>query len=181
MSRKSPPEPPVAPTEADPRFPSGEWTGFFLQPVIQGRSWMELHLTFRAGLLSGDGRDWVGKFVIKGRYQVVDGRCWWNKSYIGKHSVAYKGYNEGKGIWGTWEMYDPWRGGFHIWPVAMGDPTQQRLVVQIEQPIEASAPVSEPVAEPVAEPIGADSGERCVIHAITPAFRHIGVKTRARV
>jgi hypothetical protein len=154
MSKRNPPDPPAAGTETDDRFPSGEWTGYFLQPVLQGRQWMELHLTFRDGLIRGEGRDWVGEFLIKGRYQVVDGRCWWNKAYVGKHSVAYKGYNEGKGIWGTWEMYDPWRGGFHIWPIAMGDPTLERLSTSIELPAESDVTVT--VEEVVAEPVAAD-------------------------
>jgi hypothetical protein len=154
MSKRNPPDPPAVVTETDDRFPSGEWTGFFLQPVLQGRHWMELHLTFHNGLVRGEGRDRVGEFVMKGRYQVVDGRCWWNKAYIGKHSVAYKGYNEGKGIWGTWEMYDPWRGGFHIWPVAMGDPTMERLRAGVEVPAESDVTVV--VEDVVAEPVGAD-------------------------
>ncbi len=129
MNKDKLPKPDDPGLEADSRFPSGEWTGFFLQPVLPGKHKMELHLSFREGKMTGDGRDWVGTFSIKGRYQVEDGRCWWSKSYVGKHSVAYTGYNEGKGIWGTWEMYDPWRGGFRIWPIAMGDPTLERLEV----------------------------------------------------
>ena len=35
--------------EQDSRFPSGPWKGFFLQPVLPGRHWMELNLTFRRG------------------------------------------------------------------------------------------------------------------------------------
>src|SRR5687768_16933045 len=101
------PEPSV---ESDERFPSGPWTGFFLQPLREGRQWMELHLTFRGGSLRGDGRDWVGEFVVAGKYDVGDGRCWWSKRYLGKHDVAYQGFNEGKGIWGVWEMGRDWRG-----------------------------------------------------------------------
>src|SRR5881227_325081 len=89
--------------ETDPRFPSGPWTGFFLQPLVPGRHLMDLRLTFRQGGMSGEGRDWVGKFVIRGRYNVQDGKCYWTKRYLGKHDVFYRGFNEGKGIWGTWE------------------------------------------------------------------------------
>ncbi|MFO0890867.1 MAG: hypothetical protein U0790_17195 [Isosphaeraceae bacterium] len=46
----------------------------------------------------------IGPFLIQGRYQTEDGRCWWTKRHVGKHDVGYKGYNEGKGIWGLWEI-----------------------------------------------------------------------------
>jgi hypothetical protein len=121
--------------ETDPRFPSGAWTGFFLQPMLPGRHWMELQLTFRAGTLRGEGRDWVGHFLIKGRYDTAEGKCWWNKAYVGKHDVAYAGYNEGRGIWGMWELADPpWRGGFHIWPEGMDIGEDSRLEEQAEIP-----------------------------------------------
>src|SRR5579864_8655850 len=113
--------------ETDPRFPSGPCTGFFLQPVLPGRHLMELRLTFRGGSLSGEGRDWVGHFVVRGRYDLADGKCHWTKRYLGMHDVFYRGYNEGKGIWGTWEIPELGRGGFHIWPEGMGDPTQPTL------------------------------------------------------
>src|SRR5262249_37336862 len=91
-----------SPVETDPRFPSGPWTGYFLQPVIPGRHLMELSLTFRQGQLSGEGRDWVGHFVLRGRYCLEDGKCYWTKRYLAKHDVFYQGFNEGKGIWGVW-------------------------------------------------------------------------------
>src|SRR5690348_1906912 len=115
--------------EQDGRFPSGPWKGYFLQRPLAGRQWMELNLTFREGKVRGEGRDWVGDFVIRGRYDVETGKCSWNKRYVGQHDIAYDGYNEGKGIWGTWEWppFPPHRGGFHIWPESMGDPTISRL------------------------------------------------------
>ncbi|MBI3464426.1 MAG: hypothetical protein HY000_15430 [Planctomycetes bacterium] len=133
MTRQPSQEPPV---EQDSRFPSGPWKGFFLQRTVPGRHWMELHLTFREGTIRGEGRDWVGQFIITGRYQIEDDKCWWTKRYVGKHDVAYQGYNEGKGIWGTWQIPPTWRGGFHIWPLAMGDPDTDRLVETLEQPDE---------------------------------------------
>ena len=123
----------AGPLETDSRFPSGPWTGFFLQPVLPGRHLMELQLTFSQSALSGVGRDWVGEFMIRGRYDLADGKCYWTKRYVGRHDVFYHGFNEGKGIWGTWEIpasaSDPthWHGGFHIWPEGMGDPTQPTL------------------------------------------------------
>ena len=138
--------PPEA-VESDERFPSGPWTGFFLQPPLVGRQWMELALTFRAGVITGEGRDRVGEFLIRGRYEVESGQCWWSKRYLGRHDVSYMGYNEGRGIWGTWELQNPPRkGGFHIWPEAMGDPTKQKLTASEEIPIEApSSSEAEPV------------------------------------
>ena len=146
----TPNQPEIPGVEPDSRFPSGPWTGYFLQPSLPGKHWMELLLTFRDGTILGEGRDWVGNFRIKGRYQVEDGKCWWTKSYVKKHSLAYQGYNEGKGIWGTWEYEVAWKGGFYIWPVAMGDPTQSRLAEAIDEPI--SLPASPEPAEPVAVP-----------------------------
>ncbi|MSR58461.1 MAG: hypothetical protein EXS05_12545 [Planctomycetaceae bacterium] len=132
----APPAPP--PVETDDRFPSGPWEGFFLQPMLaRKKGWMELGLTFRNGSITGEGRDWVGRFLVRGRYELDSGKCWWTKRYIGKHDVSYNGYNEGKGIWGQWEMVSrPWRGGFYIWPVGMGDPSQQRLAEAVDLPIE---------------------------------------------
>lgn len=139
--------------ETDPRFPSGPWTGFFLQPQLPGRHLMELHLTFSHAQVNGHGRDWVGKFVIRGRYDIADGRCHWSKRYLGKHDVYYRGFNEGKGIWGVWEIAAkdnlgvPLRGGFHIWPEGMTDPTlptlseEADLPLHVDEPEEAVAPL----------------------------------------
>ena|SRR5947209_16731790 len=133
--------------ETDPRFPSGPWRGYFLQRQIPGKHLMELRLSFRQGAMTGEGRDWVGDFVIRGRYQVADGRCHWTKRYIGKHDVFYQGYNEGKGIWGQWEIPAErnlgirYHGGFHIWPEGMGDPTDEHLTEEAELP----APVEEAI------------------------------------
>lgn len=79
----------------------------------------------------------IGSFLIRGRYTIDDGKCRWTKSYIGKHDVTYHGYNEGKGIWGLWEILPNWRGGFHIWPTTMGDPTQRTLATAIGEPIDS--------------------------------------------
>ncbi|MCS7046092.1 MAG: hypothetical protein NZO58_07025 [Gemmataceae bacterium] len=128
--------------ETDPKFPSGPWTGFFLQPLLPGKHRMELRLTFRRGTMTGDGRDWVGDFVIRGRYNPDDGRCSWTKRYLGKHDVWYQGYNEGRGIWGVWEIPadqnagQTWRGGFHIWPEGCNDPSAGRLDEAAEVPVE---------------------------------------------
>jgi hypothetical protein len=129
---------PEAPEEQDSRFPSGPWKGFFLQPGAPDRHWMELNLSFRQAELRGEGRDEVGAFLVRGRYDLTDGKCWWTKRYIGRHDISYSGFNEGKGIWGTWvwdeRLCPTWRGGFHIWPAAMGDPTRQTLTEALDVP-----------------------------------------------
>jgi hypothetical protein len=147
--------PPELPVETDPRFPSGPWHGFFLMAHLPGRHKMELHLSFCQGVMTGEGRDMIGPFLIRGHYS-LDGKCRWTKRYIGKHDVAYQGYNEGKGIWGLWEIPPAFRGGFHIWPVAMGDPTSPKLAEEIDTPagIQIDADVEIEVETPELQPVG---------------------------
>jgi hypothetical protein len=159
MIPNSPSSPPEPESETDPRFPSGPWQGFFLMAHLPGRHTMELHLSFRRGVMSGEGRDMIGAFLIRGQYSVGDGKCRWTKKYIGKHDVAYNGYNEGRGIWGIWDIPPNWRGGFYIWPKAMGDPTLTRLATALGTPVEI--PIDEPIgAAGIAEPapVGAATG-----------------------
>src|SRR5436305_10821562 len=110
---------------------------------------MELNLTFRNGVLTGEGRDWVGPFTVRGRYGVLDGRCHWTKRYVGKHDVFYMGYNEGKGIWGTWELISSGlRGGFHIWPEGMNEPSGPELRAAADLPVDAEELEPETVGAP---------------------------------
>ena len=121
--------------ETDPRFPSGRWVGFWIQGQSPpSRFQTELHLSFAQGVLSGEGRDWVGAYTVHGRYHVEDGRCRWTKHYLEKHDVFYEGYNEGKGIWGTWRISREFHGGFHIWPEGMPDPTGSHLTERADLP-----------------------------------------------
>jgi hypothetical protein len=150
MSQSEPPT-----LETDPRFPSGPWTGYFLQDGRKGM--MELHITFRQGALTGEGRDYVGRFVLRGRYELADGKCYWTKRYLGQHDVFYQGYNEGKGIWGRWEIGAPFgawagRGGFHIWPEGMAAAEQHQLSEEADLPVfvEGTLETSEPLAAPLA-------------------------------
>jgi len=101
-------------------FPSGPWVGFYnYRPGDRHR--MELNLTFAKGSMTGTGKDDVGEFLIKGKYCVETRECHWTKSYVGAHDVFYRGFREGKGIWGTWEIAIRYHGGFHIWPRAEGE------------------------------------------------------------
>lgn len=158
---ESAPKPPAP--ETDDRFPSGRWIGFYLQKSIRERQSMELILQFSGGVMQGEGRDPVGDFLIRGRYQTEDGRCHWHKRYIGQHDVFYRGFNEGKGIWGVWEIRTSWfsdRDGFRIWPEGMADPTQQRESESVEPPVSfdngddslSGEPLTEDVEESVSPP-----------------------------
>ncbi len=145
--------------ESDPRFPSGPWVGFFMQrlPPI-GKQWMELRLRFRNGVLTGEGRDLIGPFLLSGRYELADGRCDWTKSYLLRHDVHYQGFNEGKGIWGQWEIPPgpaatiALHGGFHIWPEGTGGVSGPALEEEADLPVE-----EEVAARPLAIP-GAKAG-----------------------
>jgi hypothetical protein len=133
--------------EQDDRFPSGPWTGFYLERRTPGRQWMELRLTFSGGRIRGNGRDRVGAFTFTGSYDLRDGTCHWTKRYIGRHDVAYRGFNEGKGIWGVWDIPPYFRGGFHIWPVGMSDPTGQGQTEQVEEPVEVFRELAVPAGQ----------------------------------
>jgi hypothetical protein len=138
--------------EADDRFPSGKWVGFFLDRRMPGKHHMELHLNFANGNMTGEGRDRVGEFVIKGSYNTASGECRFTKRYLAAHSISYRGFNEGKGIWGIWELiWDQlkFQGGFHIWPEGMGDPTQQTLKEELDLPLEIIEEVREEELAPL--------------------------------
>jgi len=114
-------------------YPSGPWTGFYnYSPSDKHR--MDLYLEFRHGRLTGDGIDDVGRFAIRGRYDVAAGECYWTKTYLGAHDVFYQGFREGKGIWGTWNINfgHGGHGGFHIWPKGL---TEQHSAVAGEESI----------------------------------------------
>lgn len=125
--------------ETDDRFPSGPWEGFFLMSHTgRKRHMMELNLTFSETRITGEGRDFVGDFILRGRYDLESGHCLWNKKYVSKHEVGYDGYNEGKGIFGKWLINDdtPSHGGFLVWPKGMGDPTIHRRRNEEEAPVD---------------------------------------------
>ncbi len=137
--------------EADARFPSGKWVGFFLDRRLPGKHQMELTLAFAAGRMTGEGRDRVGEFVVSGSYDTKTGECLFAKQYVKAHGIAYRGFNEGKGIWGTWEL--KWgvltfNGGFHIWPEGMGDPTSHVLKESLDLPVTEDVEEREPELAP---------------------------------
>lgn len=119
-------------------YPSGLWVGFYnYQPGDRHR--MQLHLAFANGRMSGDGNDDIGRFLIKGGYDPHSLECHWTKSYVGAHDVFYRGFREGKGIWGTWEIGILNHGGFHIWPRQTGDGEADAEVNSSAEPVDAIA------------------------------------------
>ena len=119
-------------------FLSGPWTGFYnYRPGDRHR--MDLQLTFANGNMSGDGLDDVGRFLIKGRYDAAIHECYWTKSYLGANDVFYRGFREGKGIWGAWEITIQDHGGFHIWPRQAGEGEAHAEKAASEAPVDAIA------------------------------------------
>ena len=109
---------------------------------------MDLNLTFAHGFMAGEGNDDVGRFFIKGRYEADSRECHWIKSYVGAHDVFYRGFREGKGIWGTWEIAIRYHGGFHIWPRGADEGESHSQAAEQGQPVDAIGPsVSAPVEE----------------------------------
>jgi len=98
---------------------------------------MELQLTFANGVVTGDGTDDIGPFRIKGHYDAATAECYWTKSYLGAHDVFYRGFREGKGIWGTWEIAIRFHGGFHIWPRQAGEAESE--AAREAEPVDAIA------------------------------------------
>src|SRR6185503_4918560 len=123
-------------------FPSGPWTGFYnYSPKDKHR--MDLDLAFASGRMSGAGSDDVGRFTVHGQYDETSRECSWTKSYLGAHSVFYRGFREGKGVWGTWEIGAWFHGGFHIWPRKEGSTDSAIETVEMDEPVEVFAPAAE--------------------------------------
>ena len=75
-------------------------------------------MEFGNGRITGEGHDFIGGFILDGRYE-PSGACHWTKTYVAAHDVFYAGQRQGKGISGIWEV-DLIRGGFKIWPLGSG-------------------------------------------------------------
>ena len=99
---------------------------------------MDLVLCFGDGMISGDGNDDIGQFVVTGRYDEANCECYWTKTYIGAHDVYYRGFREGKGIWGVWELPNE-SGGFHVWPLGQEEGERDHESAEEPAPLEAVA------------------------------------------
>jgi len=119
-------------------FPSGPWTGFYNYGRTTRKHGMDLALAFCNHTISGDGSDDIGQFVITGRFDETNGECYWTKAYIAGHDVYYRGFREGKGIWGLWELPSE-SGGFHIWPLGQGEGEQDYESAEEPAPVETVA------------------------------------------
>jgi hypothetical protein len=123
-------------------FPSGPWVGFYTYSSLARRYLMDLHLLFRGGRIEGEGADGIDFFSISGVYDEQKAECAWQKLYPTRPAVAYSGYREGKGIWGTWSL-PSYTGGFHIWPLTEGGPPDLR---ELEAEDESEELVTMPAA-----------------------------------
>lgn len=107
----------------------------------------DVHLHFAEGKVSGWGRDRVGPFAFRGRYDLESGIVTLHKDYLGGHTVDYAGQNENDGqwLWGIWTIGSNGdRGGFHLWPKGVDDPTVPRLAAEADQPEEEPVPLIVP-------------------------------------
>jgi len=117
-------------------FPSGPWTGFYNYGCSTRKHRMDLVLTFADRTVSGDGSDDIGQFVVAGRFDGTNDECDWTKTYVGGHDVYYRGFRDGKGIWGLWELPRE-SGGFHIWPLGQEESDQGHETAEEPAPVEA--------------------------------------------
>ena len=133
------------------------WKGWYVQFA---KYEMQVEVTFREGTITARGRDaQLGAFTLRGRYTVDDGRCHWTKVYDAltgaNHHVFYQGFNEGRGIWGTWELpslrgHPAGRGGFLMWPEGWPDPSGGDVLhEQLDAPGESEVPEFGESPEPV--------------------------------
>jgi len=95
---------------------------------------MRLGLTFTPdGKITGEGIDDIAAFTIDGSFDPAINEANWTKSYVGMHSVEYRGFYDQRSICGSW-ILTPLTGGFWIWPDSVGE--HEELESEVEQPLE---------------------------------------------
>ena len=130
---------------------------------------MDLMLIFADHMVSGDGSDDIGQFVVNGRFSETNGECYWTKTYVAAHDVYYRGFREGKGIWGVWELPNE-SGGFHIWPLGHEEGEQDYERAEESAPVEA---VAAEVLPGSTTPATAAAGRRSInARLISSHFHH---------
>ena len=102
--------------EDDARFPSGEWSGFY----VHGFGTVPRHpvtflLTFANGSIQGSDSADQARFSWSGTYSTWEGRCWMHMR-TPTQTVYFDGRVDVTGIRGLWEIHAACRGGFHFWP-----------------------------------------------------------------
>jgi hypothetical protein len=117
---------------SDSDFPSGPWTGYYTYVRIPVKCRTDVRFTFANSRITGEGNDNIGPFVITGSYDVVAKECCWTKTYVAAHDVFYKGFREGRGIWGTWEIGATAKGGFELWPLGLDAGSEEAAVEEEE-------------------------------------------------
>jgi hypothetical protein len=114
--------------------PSGRWSGYYLYAHEASKHRMRLGLTFTLdGKIRGEGIDDVAPFTIHGSFDAAVNEANWTKSYIGMHSVEYRGLYDQRTICGNWTLRHL-SGGFWIWPDTLGE--HEQLQSEVEQPLE---------------------------------------------
>jgi hypothetical protein len=98
-------------------YPSGRWEGFWVQERLGRQPMTPFLLHFAEGRITGEGRDVVGRFAVRGEYDEATGAVRLVKQYLGKHRVLYVGHPDGEGsIQGTWSIGDFQSGPFLLRP-----------------------------------------------------------------
>ena len=154
---------------SDDLFPSGPWVGFYnYAPGEKHR--MDLHLVFGEGHVNGDGNDDVGQFLVRGSYDKANRECSWTKSYPGSHDVYYRGFREGKGIWGTWEIGVISHGGFHIWPKGEREGGEENASAEASRPLDAISVWEEDRATKEQKTVISEHAHVVGANGLAPAF-----------
>ena len=106
---------------------------------------MDMTLTFENGVLQGEGRDDIDRFVLRGTYEANEAVL--IKDYWGLPSVCHRGFRDGfkTALWGVWEIPQKTKvtGGFKIWSLGSADAEDLPETKAEEKPIKA---VGNPVA-----------------------------------
>jgi hypothetical protein len=98
-------------------YPSGRWDGFWVQEYFGRQPMTPFSLRFADGVVTGEGRDVIGRFTFAGEYDQTTGAVRLVKQYLGKHRVLYVGHPDGEGsIQGTWSIGEYCRGPFLLRP-----------------------------------------------------------------
>ena len=115
-------------------FPSGPWIGFYTYASPQDKHRQDFQLSFENGRMDGSGSDDIGFFILRGTYNEDSLEAKWLKTYPGSHDVDYRGFREGKGIYGQWTIGGS-SGGFMIWPKGKGDGMSESVGETVEEPV----------------------------------------------
>jgi len=115
--------------------PSGPWSGYYLYGYAGSKHRMSLGLVFsREGKIWGEGIDDIAPFTISGTFDGATNQADWTKSYVGMHSVEYRGFYDQRSICGTWILAMS-SGAFWIWPNGMRQ--SEDVGVEVEEPVPA--------------------------------------------